>query len=1094
MLALAQAPQSQFDDGAVLGRVCEDLDGDGACSSSEPGVPAVRVLLETGLESVADRDGRFHLAGVPARVAETYAGGRLVPGRHRLKIDTSSLAGEWEGAERGVTFEMPMGGAAYVEFPLRRAQAAPLTSNELPALRRVDSSLQYHFVFAAPPGEQLVIAGRPATDGSAWIPVKDGTNEIVISAARPGATRVWSQRLELVRRNGSTLVIPGELKELGVLTWPAAADSPACLDVKDQPKKKDDDGVCLVRGSEVHIARGSDNGITFNGLLDLQANLDVRTGAFSVFGRGAGAARARFAGFKLGAEVDFRDTDISNLPSNLLQARRVDVFNRQLDPMRTQTAWADDSATAASNPSEGRFRLELSREGWGSLGYGDARFFNAKADAGRVHRAVQGAFLNLKTPTDETPFGVELRGIAAPSQTDGTFIRREMHERFESTGGSLFFLAKNPVVQGSEVIRVEWRDAVTQLPVRDVHLQRLRDYTIDAVSGRILLARPLSFYVGDSMLGSDPLTNGLTAVLFVDYEYLDSGVSTDGVIAGELRGRLGPVNLSAGAFRQGTYGLYRGSAEAKLGPIWLSGEVAYSKGAVQGLAFSRDGGLTQQVAPSLGNTEGFGVTVRARGKGLFNKGGWDAAWRWRQAGFQDTAQVGALQQLSLRVDQPLGPVSVGLLGDYRDMPDPRSPFSGVRINAHSIGGGVGYDSPRWGIRLEAREFQRTPSDTLLRDGGITVGLSGRVRITEWLQLRAGYRQQVYAFGTSDSSFGLVGLDLKPDPKFEIGLRGGWGPKLGPQVWGTVSYSRANETWYGVQSIDADSPGTGDRRFAFGVRQQLAPDTAVFVEDVSAQEVDGLRFSRAVGMSQKLDDAFTVSARYEHGALALEGLPPDQARNTGGVSLSFDREMVRFFASGEVRDEKGAVPLRQFVASGGGEVRLHRDVSLTARALWTHSSKNNLLTGRSVDATAAIAWRFGRGALLARYAYKQNWTAAYEEKLHIISLLPTIRFGDRFAISAGANLGLTQYGPILSASIRPSVRLIAGLEIAGEAAARTLAPDGGSWASLRGEIGYRFDHRFFVGAGYTAFGFSGTGLETGATASKDRVYLRTEVSY
>ena len=155
---------------------------------------------------------------------------------------------------------------------------------------------------------------------------------------------------------------------------------------------------------------------------------------------------------------------------------------------------------------------------------------------------------------------------------------------------------------------------------------------------------------------------------------------------------------------------------------------------------------------------------------------------------------------------------------------------------------------------------------------------------------------------------------------------------------------------------------------------------------------------------------------------------------------------------------------------------------------------DLIATVRIDSTAPIAWRFGRPAVLARYPYKQNWDPSFEEKLHVVSFLPTVRFGDRFAISAGANLGLTRFGPIFSASIRPSVLLFAGLEIAGEAAARTLAPDGGYWASLRGEVGYRFDHRFFVGAGYTAFGFSGTGLESGATASKDRVYLRTEVSY
>ncbi len=720
----------------------------------------------------------------------------------------------------------------------------------------------------------------------------------------------------------------------------------------------------------------------------------------------------------------------------------------------------------AANPSEGRFRLELSREGWGSLGFGSARYVEAGADVGRVHRAVQGAFLRLRTPTDEAPFGLELDAVAAPGQEAG-LARREMHERFESTGGSLFFLAGRPVVAGSEVVRVEWRDAVTQLPMRELQLQRLRDYTLDPLSGRLLLARPLSFFAQDSLLQSDPLTLGLTAVLVVDYEYLDAAPA-DGVLAGALRGRLGPVRLAASAFRQGDYGLYRGSADAKL---WLRGELAYSQGAVQGLGFSRDGGLSVQRAAPV-DSEGLGVTLRARTRGLFNRGFWDAAWRWRQSGFQDIAQVGALQQVSLRGEQPLGPVTVAVLGDYRDMVDPRAPFSGARVRAFTAGGGVGYEQPGWGVRLETRTFGASQSAESSPGFGVTVGLAGRYRVAPWLQLRAGYRQQVYRQGGADLSFASVGVDVKPDQKLELGLRAGWGPSLGPQVWGSVAYSRDDETWYGVQSIDADAPGTGERRFVAGVRQQLDPTTAVFAEDIS----------------------FTVSGRYERGALLLEGQPEGRARNAGGLSLGLERGWLRLFASGEVRDEQGTVPLRQFVVTGGGEARLHRDVSLTARALWTHSTQAGEMTGRSLDATAAVAWRFSSGAVLARYAYRQNWSASFEERLHVVSVLPTLRFGDRFALGAGGHLGFTRFGPILTGSLRPSVRLWAGLEIAGEAAARSLAPDGGSWASLRGELGYRFDQRFFVGMGYTAFGFSGTGLESGATASRDRLYLRTEVSY
>jgi hypothetical protein len=211
-------------------------------------------------------------------------------------------------------------------------------------------------------------------------------------------------------------------------------------------------------------------------------------------------------------------------------------------------------------------------------------------------------------------------------------------------------------------------------------------------------------------------------------------------------------------------------------------------------------------------------------------------------------------------------------------------------------------------------------------------------------------------------------------------------------------------------------------------------------------------------------------------------------------LAWERDALRLFARGEVRDEVGSRSLRQYVASGGGEWRLHRDVSLTARALWTHSVRNEAMVGRTVDASLAAAWRFERGALLLRYAFKQDWAPVLEQRLHVVSLLPTVRFGDRFALGAGAHLGLTDVGPILSGSLRPSVRVWQGLEVAGELAARTLAPDGGSWASIRGEVGYRFDQRFFLGAGYTAFGFSGTGLDNGAQGSRDRLYLRTEVSY
>ena len=153
---------------------------------------------------------------------------------------------------------------------------------------------------------------------------------------------------------------------------------------------------------------------------------------------------------------------------------------------------------------------------------------------------------------------------------------------------------------------------MSQLPLGERHLTRLKDYTIDPFSGRVLLNQPLSSCAMPGVLQADPLTGGVVQQLFVDYEFLDTsgGAFTFG---GELNGRLGPVTLLASGFRDGAYSLFRGSAKATLGPVLLSAEAAYSLGAIEGLSFSRDGGLTSAQATSLPNGSGFAAAVRLTG-------------------------------------------------------------------------------------------------------------------------------------------------------------------------------------------------------------------------------------------------------------------------------------------------------------------------------------------------------------------------------------------------------------------------------------------------------------------------------------------------
>lgn len=1122
--------QSSLDDGAVLGRVCLDRDGDGRCTADEPGLEAARVVLDTGLTAITDSQGRYHLAAVPSRSPDTLGGGRLLPGRHRAKVDTRWLAEGATVSPGGSTFELPMGGLVIVDFAVRLPEDAsrtPVLRADGPSPSVASGRVQFPLALEPIAGRELRVRGTPMDEGRATVDLESGRNTLLISSAAPGSLELFVYAVDVVSRPSSVLVIPRDLRAAGSLTIDAQglarAELPAgaALQIDGKPVQLDAAGRAAIQTQSAlpslrfelpgvapwteALERPGPRGVFAVGLLDVEAAYDLRGGTFQLFGRGAGAMRARLAGFDFSGELDFRDTDVEAIrtgnASALLLARRQDVFSRQLDPSRVPLAWADDSATIATNPGEGRFRVEVAREGWGKAGYGNARLFFGDAELGRAHRAVQGGFLALKIPSFGTPFSAEVNGVAAPTQSDATLglARRPAHERFDSTGGSLFFLGHASVVQGSEVLRVEWRDPVTGVPLKDLHLTRNLDYSIDTLSGRVLLTRPLSFVAQESLLSTDPLSAAASPVLVVDYEYLDSSAS-GATVGGEVRLTGGPVKVSAGALRDGSYELLRARAEATLGPVWLTAEGARSHGVVAGLGVSSDGGLSMTSRSTPVDTpDGYAVTLRARARGLFGRGSWDAAWRWRQTGYEDIGGVGALNTLSLRGEQPLGPVLVTVQASLFDTPDPRDPFSGARLSGRNVGGGVGFERDRWGVRLEARDLETQRFDALATPspstGAFSVGVAGRFRVTDWLQLRAGYRQRLVPHGVDlNDTFASVGVDLKPTDALELGLRGGWGPAIGPLAWGSVSYSRGRETWYGLQSMDVDAPSTGERRLVAGVRQQLDPATAVFVEDVSATDVDGLRLARAVGVSQRLGDAFAVTGRYEHGARSTVGAAPDLGRDAGGVTLAWDTERVKLYGRGEVRAEQGATPLTQWLATGGGEVKLHRDVTGAARVIFSHATRDGRLESRLLDASASLAWRFGIGAVVARYSYQQELRGPSERRLHLVSLLPAVKLTQRFALGAGGHLALTPEGAVLSASLRPSVRIIAGLEIALEGAVRTSNPDGGSLSSLRGEVGYRFDQRFFIGAGYTAFGFSGTGIDSGATGSRDRLYLRTEVAY
>jgi hypothetical protein len=366
-------------------------------------------------------------------------------------------------------------------------------------------------------------------------------------------------------------------------------------------------------------------------------------------------------------------------------------------------------------------------------------------------------------------------------------------------------------------------------------------------------------------------------------------------------------------------------------------------------------------------------------------------------------------------------------------------------------------------------------------------------------------------GAFDDTFASAGAELELPSKVQLGVRAGWGPRLGPLAWLEAQHHSGTDTYYGSYSVDVDGPDYGTGRTVMGARTAPGDGTEVFVEDVAAHDANAVRLSRAVGFTQAIGPALVLSGRYEHGTRSPLDARPSLGRDAGGASAMWVLERVRLYGHAEVRRERGAtmrgapaaVDRLQGIGSAAADVELLENLRFSGRLNFAHTTNAKVLEQRLVEGTAALAWRFDPGIVVARYSVRRELLppdrAAFGERsLQTVSLMPAVRFGSRVSLSAGAHAGWsTQSGNtslVLSGSLRPAVRVVEGLELGAEVAGRSSAPDGGELIALRGEAGYRFGDQMMLALGYTFFGFSGLGLSAGEPGSADRLYLRAELAY
>lgn len=234
----------------------------------------------------------------------------------------------------------------------------------------------------------------------------------------------------------------------------------------------------------------------------------------SVDGRLAFYTNGKFGeDWQLTASADTREGPLGDIFTNFLN-KSPDAMFRRIDPDYYYPSYGDDSTVEEGAPTLGKFYAKLKKQKnyglWGNfrIGYTDNTL-------GQVDRSLYGANLHLQSD-DTTSFGEQRLYIDAFAAEPGTVGSRD---EFRGTGGSLYYLRHQDILNGSERLRLEIRDKDSGMVVAVKNLTQALDYDIDYIQGRVLLSEPLSATAADSMLLDSGASSGDRAYLVARYEY-----------------------------------------------------------------------------------------------------------------------------------------------------------------------------------------------------------------------------------------------------------------------------------------------------------------------------------------------------------------------------------------------------------------------------------------------------------------------------------------------------------------------------------------------------------------------------------------------
>ncbi len=259
------------------------------------------------------------------------------------------------------------------------------------------------------------------------------------------------------------------------------------------------------------------NEITGNDAI-LKNNPDFQASYYNK-GRLAAYYKAVKNKYKITAQVDTWSKEIKYMFSDFYE-RDADTIFRKIDKDYLFFNYGDDSEIYSDVDTQGKAYLRVDWDKSQVL-WGNYETELRRGEYFEYSRSLYGARTEYNS-LSTNGFGESKYQLMAFGSKPYTTYKRDT---FLGTGGSIYYLSERDIVLGSAKLVVEVKNKTTDKLVSRKVLIEGKDYTINELTGRVILDRPLtqeSFIQASNDIIKDTPSTSYYSYLVVDYEFYSS--------------------------------------------------------------------------------------------------------------------------------------------------------------------------------------------------------------------------------------------------------------------------------------------------------------------------------------------------------------------------------------------------------------------------------------------------------------------------------------------------------------------------------------------------------------------------------------------